>query len=36
MMQVGRQTGRTQHAKLHQLLVSAGGIEGLTHVRPGV
>lgn len=35
-MQVGVRTGRTQHAKLHQLLVSAGRVEGLAHVRPGV
>lgn len=35
-MQVGGQTGRTQHAELHQLLVSASGIEGLAQVRPGV
>ena len=35
-MQVGKQTARTQHAKLHQLLVSASGVESLTHVHPGV
>lgn len=33
---LGVQTGRTQHAKLHQLLISAGCVESLAHVRPGV
>lgn len=35
-MEFGGQTGRTQHAELHQLLVLAGSIEGLTCVGPRV